>query len=392
MKHNLINCYIDGKKSAIAIVENVIYLMSHSSNWDGAKLDNMLGWKFAKRICAVGPYDYAPAMVPGYIKEILLDFAGIDAQAVIVEGMPEFDAIRANIRRCPGRTRKPSPKKEEPAKETPKQEPAPQPQPAPIPEPKPEPKTDEVRHAIFNEVNAYLNSDDESDRAVYLYGPAGSGKNVICEQLARENGIEFYYTNSVMDATELEGFRDAAGVFHETEFYRAFKNGGLFMLDEADGSIPEALIRINAALANRYFVFGGTRIQAHPDFRVIAAGNTTGNGATEVYNGRVKLDGATLDRFWAVAMDYDRRVEAKVAKGDKDILEFVRDLRQSSKAAGIPMILGYRCMKRLANLRGKVDDARLVAAAVLKGMDRDEVKIVWDGLKHKENPFAVAMA
>ena len=386
MKHNMLNCYIDGKKAAIAIVENVIYLMSHSANWNDTKLSNMLGWKFARRICAVGPHDYAPAMVPGYIKEILLDFCGIDAQQVIVEGTPEFDAIRANIRRCPGRTRAPKPA---PAP-APKPEPVPAPVPAPAPAPAPA-KSDELRHEVFDEVNAYLNSEDRSDRAVYLFGPAGSGKNVICEQLARENGIEFYYTNSVMDASELEGFRDAAGVFHETEFYRAFVNGGLFMLDEADGSVPEALIRINAALANRYFVFGGTRVKAHPDFRVVAAGNTTGNGATEVYNGRVKLDGATLDRFWGVQMDYDPRVEAKVAKGDKDILQFVRDLRQSAARKGIQMILGYRCMKRLANLRGKVSDAKLVAAAILKGMDPDEVKMVYDGLRHKDNPFAVAM-
>lgn len=381
MKHNLLNCYIDGKKSAIGIVENVIYLFSHSANWNGEKLDNMLGWKYAKRICNVGPHDYAPAMEPGYIREILNDFCGIAAASVIVDGTPEFDAIRANIRRCPGRS----------CKRTPAPVPAPMPEPAPVPVPVPEKVPGEVRHVIFDEVNAYLNSDDPSDRAVYLFGPAGSGKNVICEQLARENGIDFYYTNSVMDASELEGFRDAAGVFHETEFYRAFVNGGLFMLDEADGSVPEALIRINAALANRYFVFGGTRVNAHPDFRVIAAGNTTGNGATEIYNGRVKLDGATLDRFWGVEMDYDPRVEAKVAKGDKDILQFVRDLRDSAARAGISMILGYRCMKRLANLRGKVADARLVAAAILKGMDRDEVKIVHDGLRHKDNPFAVAM-
>lgn len=384
MKHNMLNCYIDGKKAAIAIVENVIYLMSHSSTWAGVQLDNMLGWKFARRICAVGPVTEARDMKPGYIKELLFDFAGVDARAIIVEGTPEFDAIRANIRKCPGRTRSPKP--------APQPEPAPAPVPEPAPVPAPEKVPGEVRHAIFNKVNAYLNSDELSDRAVYLYGPAGSGKNVICEQLARENGIEFYYTNSVMDATELEGYRDAAGVYHETEFYRAFVNGGLFMLDEADGSVPEALIRINAALANRYFVFGGTRVKAHPEFRVVAAGNTTGNGATEVYNGRVKLDGATLDRFWGVSMDYDPRVEAKVAKGDTDILQFVRDLRESAARAGIQMILGYRCMKRLANLRGKVTDSDLVSDAILKGMDRDEVKIVHDGLRHKDNPFAVAMA
>lgn len=385
-QHNILNCYVDGKKAAIANVNDVIYLMSHCSEWNNTKLDNMIGWKYAYKVTPAGtPGENVRLYDAQFIQAMLQAYTAVKAAAVVVEGTPEFDAIRANIRKCPGRS----------IKRAPAPVPAPAPAPAPVPAPAPAPakKDDngEVRHAIFDEVNAYLNSDDRADRAVYLFGPAGSGKNVICEQLARENGIDFYYTNSVMDATELEGFRDAAGVYHETEFYRAFVNGGLFMLDEADGSVPEALIRINAALANRYFVFGGKRVQAHPEFRVVAAGNTTGNGATEVYNGRVKLDGATLDRFWGVEMNYDPRVEAKVAKGDKDILQFVRDLRKSAARAGIQMILGYRCMKRLANLRGKVTDARLVAAAILKGMDRDEVKIIWDGLKYKDNPFAVAM-
>lgn len=114
MKHNMLNCYIDGKKAAIAIVENVIYLMSHSSNWAGVHLDNMLGWKFARRICAVGPVTDARDMKPGYIKELLFDFAGVDARAVIVEGTPEFDAIRANIRKCPGRSCRRSPRPDAP--------------------------------------------------------------------------------------------------------------------------------------------------------------------------------------------------------------------------------------------------------------------------------------
>ena len=151
----MLNCYIDGKKAAIAIVENVIYLMSHSANWNDTKLDNMLGWKYARRVCSVGPVQDCKDMTPGYIREVLLDFCGINAAAVIVEGTPEFDAIRANIRRCPGRTRKGTAKVTEPAPApAPAEEPAQVPEPAPAPAPVQKPAA--LVHAKFNDILALM--------------------------------------------------------------------------------------------------------------------------------------------------------------------------------------------------------------------------------------------
>jgi len=389
MKHNMLNCYIDGKKAAIAIVENVIYLMSHSSDWTGAKLDNMLGWKFARRICAVGPHNYAPAMEPGYIREILLDFAGIDAKAVIVEGTPEFDTIRANIRKCPGRSCKRSPRPEAPeATEAP--QPQPVPDPAPIPQPAPAPKKApaEVVHEKYNTLLAIMRAGE----AAYLYGPAGSGKNHVCEQIARALGIEFYYQNSVTDEYKLTGFIDGAGVYHETEFYRAFKNGGLFMLDEMDASCPDTLVTLNAALANGYFTFPCGRVKMNPDFHCIAAGNTCGRGATEEYTGRSVLDAASLNRFMPVKFDYCRAIETKLAgAGGADILEFIRDMRKSAAAAGIHIVLGYRNIQRLAKFRDIFNARELVEYCVTGGYDKDEINILKAGLVHKDNPFALAM-
>lgn len=63
-----------------------------------------------------------------------------------------------------------------------------------------------------------------------------------------------------------------------SSMYKAFKYGGLFMLDEMDASIPEVLIILNAAIANRYFDFPAPigYVEAHPNFRVVSAGNTFG--------------------------------------------------------------------------------------------------------------------
>ena len=385
MKHNLLNCYIDGKKSAIAIVENAIYLMSHTASWSGEVLNNMLGWKYAKRICPVGPVAIAKDMQPGYICEILHDFLNFDSSvSVVTEGSPEFDNIRANIRKCPGR--KVSGRRNEP-----KQEPAPAPVPEPVPAPVPAPakkEPAEITHDKYNDILTIMKGGD----AAYLYGPAGSGKNHVCEQIARALGVEFYYQNSITDEFKLVGFIDGAGKYHETEFYRAFTRGGLFMLDEMDASCPDTLVTLNAALANGYFTFPCGRVKMHPDFHCIAAGNTCGRGATEEYNGRNTLDAASLNRFMPMEFDYCPAIEKKLAgKDGADILEFIRDLRKSAAAAGVHIVLGYRNIQRLAKYRKLFDAKKLVEYCVTGGYDRDEINILRAGLKFKNNPFALAM-
>lgn len=51
---------------------------------------------------------------------------------------------------------------------------------------------------------------------VFLTGPAGCGKNVLCKQVSEALGIEFYFSNAVTQEYKLTGFIDANGRFHET--------------------------------------------------------------------------------------------------------------------------------------------------------------------------------
>ena len=81
-------------------------------------------------------------------------------------------------------------------------------------------ENEEVKHEKFGIIMACV----ESKIPVYLAGPAGSGKNHTLEQIAKELGLEFYFTNSVQQEFKLTGFIDAGGTYHETEFYKAFKN------------------------------------------------------------------------------------------------------------------------------------------------------------------------
>lgn len=229
---------------------------------------------------------------------------------------------------------------------------------------------EEVKHEKYEEIKTLI----DCNIPVYLVGPAGSGKNHTLEQIAKELDLEFYFTNSVQQEFKLTGFIDAGGNYHETEFYRAFKNGGLFFLDEMDASIPEVLVLLNAAIANKYFEFPNGKIRAHKDFRVVSAGNTVGNGADEQYTGRLTLDQATLDRFAIVEFDYSLKIELFLAKGNIELVSFIRELRKQATEKGIRATFSYRSITMVQKLEGKLEMTEILTIAVFKGMDKDTIK------------------
>ena len=224
---------------------------------------------------------------------------------------------------------------------------------------------------------------------VYLCGRAGTGKNVICQDIANELGLEFYFQGSVQQPYELKGFIDANGNYQSTQFFKAFTEGGLFMLDEIDASIPDVLVILNMAIANRYFDFPTGRFYAHEDFRVICAGNTTGYGATSEYSGRFQLDGATLDRFGFIYVDYDPRIELKCAIGNQSIVSFAHDVRRACDDAGIQFILSYRGISRFAKMLNLMDLEDALMSCIFKGMDKSDIQIIARKLDGR-NRFAKA--
>ena len=219
-----------------------------------------------------------------------------------------------------------------------------------------------------------------NDLPVYLSGEAGTGKNVICKQVAEALGLQFYFTNAVTQEYKITGFIDANGKYHETQFYKAFKDGGLFFLDELDASVPEVLVILNAAIANKYFDFPIGKVEAHPDFRLIAAGNTFGTGADHVYSGRFCLDGASLDRFSTVTVPYSYRIEEAVTNGDEALLEFCYKFRKLIKGAGIKAIFSYRGLGAITKLKGSMPLEDVLRICLVKGMNKDDVNTIQQGL------------
>ena len=235
-----------------------------------------------------------------------------------------------------------------------------------------------VQHSKFETVLKFV----ANDEPVFLTGPAGSGKNVICKQVADALGLDFYFTNAVTQEYKLTGFTDANGIFHESQFYKAFVNGGLFMLDEMDASIPEVLIILNAAIANRYFDFPAPigKVGAHSNFRVIAAGNTLGHGADNEYVGRNTLDAASLDRFAMIRIDYDERIENNVAGGNTELVSFCRSFRKAAEKAGLQIVVSYRAIGRMAKMVSLLPLDEVLESCLIKGLEKDDLNGIKDDL------------
>lgn len=211
------------------------------------------------------------------------------------------------------------------------------------------------------------------DEPVMLIGPAGSGKNHCIAQIAKGLGKNMYYTNNASNEFKLTGFIDAGGNYRDTEFYKAFKNGGIFFLDEIDNSDPSALIVINSALANGYMAFPHETIDKHPDFRCVAAANTWGKGSDLQYVGRNALDGATLDRFDNIFFDYDRNLERALSPDD-EVLNFMWSFRDAVDETKIPHIVSTRGIgkvykKHINNL--PVED--ILTSNVVKNLGQDDL-------------------
>ena len=229
----------------------------------------------------------------------------------------------------------------------------------------------EVHHEKYEQIKMCL----ECGIPVYLAGPAGSGKNHTVEQITKELGWNFYFSNSVQQEYKLTGFIDAGGKFHDTEFYKACtdENDCVFFLDEMDASIPEVLVLLNAAIANGYFEFPNGRVDFdHVHF--VAAGNTVGSGADDMYTGRMVLDQATLDRFAIIEFDYSLRIEMAITKNNSDLVEFIHQLRKEAESKGIRATFSYRCMTMVVKLEKAgmpLDEA--IKISVIKGMDKDTV-------------------
>jgi len=150
---------------------------------------------------------------------------------------------------------------------------------------------------------------------VWLHGPPSSGKSTIADKIATALGLPFYFTGAIDNEFKLAGFVDAQGRIVNTQFRRAFTEGGVFLFDEIDRSLPNAVLPFNGMLANGWGDFPGNseRVYAHKDFVCLVGANTNGSGGTELISGAYKQDAAFCDRFAMLDFPIDRDLEREIA-------------------------------------------------------------------------------
>ena len=198
---------------------------------------------------------------------------------------------------------------------------------------------------------------------VWLVGPAGSGKTTAAARVAEALDLPFYEIGAVTSAHQLFGYMDGNGVYHRTAFREAFEFGGVFLLDEVDGSIPNEIIAANGAIAASHgqeIAFPDGMVAKHEDCVIIAGANTYGQGRDRQYVGRYQADAAFLDRFAILDWDYDEVLEASFTD-NKDWVNYVQKVRHAVQSLEI---------RHVVSPRATINGAKFLAA----GIALDKVK------------------
>lgn len=231
-----------------------------------------------------------------------------------------------------------------------------------------------IKHEKFDDILWCV----KENEPVMLVGPAGTGKNVIAEQVANELGLDFYMLSKISEDYQVKGFVNANGEYETTPFVNAFTKGGVLFSDEIDACNENALMTMQTATANGYIDLPKMgMVHAHPDFRIIAAANTAGNGADETYTSRNVLDAATLDRYAYKGIEYDKRIELKCAGGDKELVEFARDLRKAYEKCNYTRgIISYRGISKFKKFESRFGIDEALKMSIIKGMSDDDREMI----------------
>jgi len=164
-----------------------------------------------------------------------------------------------------------------------------------------------MKHAKFNDVYKLV----DANMAVLLIGERGSGKTTLGMQIAEKLGLEFASMSMTRQTTlsHLLGFMNVNGVYISSQLRDAVEYGKLYLLDEIDAADCNVILCLNT-IENGYVAFPDKIVKVHENFRLMATSNPQDNHRS--YNGRAKLDEATLDRFDAVDIEIDSMLEENI--------------------------------------------------------------------------------
>jgi len=221
---------------------------------------------------------------------------------------------------------------------------------------------------------------------VMLVGPAGCGKTHLAAQIAKALGRDYGFISGTAGASEshLTGWLLPVdgGKFEyaPAQFVTLYEQGNsLFCFDEMDSFDANMLMVSNVATANGHMVIPHRRdnpiVTRGPNMGFIATANTFGTGANPIYAARNQLDGATLDRWIIVEMDYDRAFEEKLALSEGLTvaeLSAIWSLRDKVREAGLRRVISTRAIQKVAISKASGESWQDTMAMLVCGWTKDE--------------------
>ena len=244
-----------------------------------------------------------------------------------------------------------------------------------------EPKVKEIeglQHEDFEIVLHYL----KKYKNLMLVGPAGSGKTTLIRNATEALDREFFFSSSIDQKYEETGYNDINGEYVDTELYRAvtFDGPSLYFRDETDNGNPRANTALNPLIDNGFMTFTTKRVDATPDTSYAVACNTYGWGGDLTYV-RNQLDGAFKNRFIVINIDYDKKMEMKIALSKNPDAEYLVEKVQAWRVAmnnlQQPHIIGprntYNYVEEMKDLKNGDAPERLTEDVI-------EFNAIWQGM------------
>lgn len=225
--------------------------------------------------------------------------------------------------------------------------------------------------AIFDRVCSYL----DAGLNVLIYGPAGCGKSKLAEQVAYAMNKEFYQNSfsggaryrQVFGSTHMMTDEHGNQVtdFKPTEFMNCMTREDMLVLgDELFSLDPEAAQGLNGFLEPNNAKVETPAGTFHKKAAFIGTANTAGRANSRQYTAPQRQDDSLLDRFIAVYMDYDEKVEQSILKGmgvDQQTVDFfverTKNIRQQAKLHSVPFDASTRRLINAAKAYLVINDA-----------------------------------
>lgn len=146
---------------------------------------------------------------------------------------------------------------------------------------------------------------------IWLYGPAGCGKTVLCDLAAKALDMPC----TVLSCNAGIRVQDITGASYPQPepsiFSLAIQQPGIIVLDEFPSIDPDMAPLLNSFLSTGALLSSVGLVHRHPDCQVIATGNTKGDTIDPMYPANQVIDAAGRDRFAGnyIAVDYNKDYE-----------------------------------------------------------------------------------